>query len=80
MAGDVTNLRLWRKAKARQEKKAAGDRNAAEHGIPKPVAGLARARTEQARRQLDAHRLEPPGRDLSDAPDESGGTGEGGGA
>lgn len=58
---EIVNLRRVRKQKARAEKSAAGDANAARHG--RSAAERAREADEaaQAERRLDGHRLE--GRD-----------------
>ena len=58
MAEKVVNLRLKRKEKARQERKAAADARAAAHGIPKAATELARAREAKNRREHDAHRID----------------------
>jgi len=60
MADNVINLRQRRKAKARAERRAEADRNAAAHGVPAAVTELSRAREEKARRALDAHKLDAP--------------------
>lgn len=52
------NLRLARKRKARETARAAGDANAAAHGVPKPIRALAEARTEKAERDLDGKKRE----------------------
>lgn len=58
MAGDIVNLRLWRKRRELEKRKGRADENAARHGQPKAVTDLVRAREDKARRDHDAHRLE----------------------
>jgi Domain of unknown function (DUF4169) len=58
---DIINLRQVRKAKTRDEKRAAADENAARHGRSKALRALEEARNDRARAALDAHRLD--GRD-----------------
>jgi len=53
---NVTNLNWFRKDKARAEKRARGDANAAKHGRSKAEKSLETARTDKARRELDAHK------------------------
>lgn len=55
----VINLNRFRKAKARAEKRATADANAAKFGQSKAERGLAGARAEKAARDLEAHRREP---------------------
>mgnify|MGYP000852413024 CR=1 FL=1 len=55
---NVTNLNQFRKAKARSEKRAAGDANAAKFGRSKAQRQLEEAQAEKARAALDAHRRE----------------------
>jgi hypothetical protein len=52
------NLTLFRKQKARAEKRREGDENAARHGLSKAEKALARARADKARRDLDGHEKE----------------------
>ena len=54
----VTNLTQFRKQKARAEKRAAGDANAAKFGRTKAQRALEEAQAAQARATLDAHRRE----------------------
>ena len=61
MSDKVINLRLWRKSRRRDEKRAEADRNAAAHGMPKAVTDLASAREEKARRHLEGHRIDEDG-------------------
>ncbi|TCP61285.1 uncharacterized protein DUF4169 [Rhodovulum bhavnagarense] len=56
MAGGVVNLRAARKARARAEKRAKGDENAAKHGRTKAQRAREEADATRARSQLDAHR------------------------
>jgi hypothetical protein len=53
------NLNRVRKEKARAAKKARADENAVKFGRTKPEKELEKARVEQARKALDAHRKEP---------------------
>ena len=50
---NVTNLNQFRKAKARDEKRAKADQNAVKFGRTKAQKDLERARTEKAKRDLD---------------------------
>ena len=59
----VTNLKRFRKEKARAEKRARADENAARFGRSKAQKALEQARAEKSARLLDAHRRE--GRDGS---------------
>ncbi len=54
----VVNLNRFRKQKARDEKRAAGDARAAEHGLSKAQKALAKARTDKDQRELDGHKLD----------------------
>ncbi|MBT9383688.1 DUF4169 family protein [Pseudooceanicola sp. CBS1P-1] len=54
----VTNLNQFRKQKARAEKRAQGDANAAKFGRSKAERQKAEAEERQAERRLDGHRLE----------------------
>ena len=54
--GDIVNLRRARKAKARDEKVKTADANRLLHGTPKPLRELAKARSDKAARDLDAHK------------------------
>jgi len=49
------NLNRFRKDKARADKRARGDENAARHGRTRAQKALERARDEKARRDLDGH-------------------------
>jgi len=53
---EIVNLRQARKAKARAEREAQATRNRAVFGRPKAERELEKKRTEQAVRQLDAHK------------------------
>ena len=53
---EIVNLRQARKAKARDEKAKAADANRSLHGTPKHLRNLAKARSEKAARELDAHK------------------------
>lgn len=52
----VTNLNQIRKQKARAEKRASGDANAAKFGRTKAQKALEQAQADKARRELDRHR------------------------
>ncbi len=53
---EIVNLRRVRKAKARDEKAKTADANRILHGTPKPLRELAKARSDKASRDLDAHK------------------------
>ena len=55
---DVTNLNRFRKQRARAEKRAQGDENAAKFGRTKAQRTLEETQAAQARARLDAHRRE----------------------
>ena len=52
------NLNRFKKQKARDDKRRAGDANAARHGLSKTQKDLAKARREKAGRDLDGHEKE----------------------
>lgn len=54
MAG-VVNLNRFRKEKARADRRAEADANAAKHGRTKAEKALEKARAEKAARDLDGH-------------------------
>ncbi|MFC4670427.1 DUF4169 family protein [Seohaeicola nanhaiensis] len=54
----ITNLNQFRKQKARAEKRAQGDANAAKFGRTKSERDLETARKEKDRRDLDGHKRE----------------------
>lgn len=56
---EITNLNQFRKQKARAEKKARGDANAAKFGRTRAERTQSEASEEAARRQLDGHKREP---------------------
>ena len=56
MTGEIVNLRRARKAKARDEKAKTADANRVLHGTPKPLRDLAKARSDKALHDLDAHK------------------------
>lgn len=58
---EIINLRQARKTKARDEKRVAGDENAARHGRSKALKSLEKARNDRAEAALDAHRLDGRG-------------------
>ena len=53
---DIINLRQVRKERARAEKRAAGDENAARHGRSRALKLLEKTRNERAKTLLDLHR------------------------
>lgn len=53
---EIVNLRRVRKAKARDEKAKTADANRILHGTPKPARELAKARSDKASRDLEAHK------------------------
>ena len=58
---NVTNLNQFRKAKARAEKRAEADANAAKFGRTKAQRLVEEAEAERARAALDAHRRDEAG-------------------
>jgi hypothetical protein len=54
--GEIVNLRQARKAKARDEKAKSAEANRTLHGTPKRLRNLAKAKSEKAARDLDAHK------------------------
>lgn len=52
----IVNLRQARKERARADKRAAGDANAAKFGEAKLLKDARKAETDRATRALDAHR------------------------
>ena len=54
---DITNLRLYRKKQARDDKRAEADKNAAKFGQSKAAKLLSATRDEHSRKMLDQHRL-----------------------
>ena len=57
--GDLVNLRRAKKAKARVAAENAAAANRAVFGTPKPVRDLTKARSQKARHDLEAGRLDP---------------------
>jgi Domain of unknown function (DUF4169) len=53
---EIINLRRARKQKARSEKEKTAEANRILHGTPKPLRDLAKARTDKAARDVDAHK------------------------
>ncbi len=53
---EIVNLRQVRKNRARAEKRAAGDENAARHGRSRALKALEETRNTRAAARLDAHR------------------------
>ena len=56
MTAEIVNLNRARKAKARDEKAKKADENRVQHGTPKHLKQLGKARKDKARRDLDAHK------------------------
>ncbi|MCB1335521.1 MAG: DUF4169 family protein [Roseivivax sp.] len=54
----IVNLSLVRKQKARADKRAEADANAARHGRTKAQKALEKAQADKARRDLDRHAKE----------------------
>lgn len=61
--GEVINLRMARKRKARQEHDTAAGEARALHGRSKSERHKTKIETERATSSLDAHQLQKPGRD-----------------
>jgi hypothetical protein len=59
-SGEVVNLRLARKRKARQVSEAAASARRVAFGLSKPEKKLAAARRDLAARELEAHRIPSP--------------------
>ena len=55
---DIINLRRVRKARARDDARREAGENAARHGLKKDEKALTAKREDDARRQLDGHRME----------------------
>lgn len=55
----VVNLRQFRKRKNRAAARAAGDANAAAHGVSRSARDLAAAKRAKDAARLDAHRRDP---------------------
>ena len=53
---EIVNLRRARKAKARGEKEKTAEANRLLHGTPKNLRDLAKAKSDKAARNLDAHK------------------------
>lgn len=64
--GEVVNLRMARKHKARVEKEQVADQNRTLHGLTKAERTLARAKREHEIARIEAHR-----RERTDQSDES---------
>ncbi|HEX4370513.1 MAG TPA: DUF4169 family protein [Rhizomicrobium sp.] len=56
MAAEIVNLNRARKAKARDEKAKKAEENRVQHGTPKHLKELVKARKNKAQRDLDAHK------------------------
>ena len=54
----LVNLNRFKKQKAREDKRRAGDRSAARHGLSKSEKDLSAARLAKAERDLDGHEKE----------------------
>ena len=65
--GDVVNLRLARKRKARARNERTAAENRAVHGRTKAEKLAERTQARRAENALDGHRIERPGRDDGDA-------------
>jgi hypothetical protein len=55
---EIVNLRRAKKANARAEKSREADANRTKHGVAKPVRDLAKARSEKAKKSVEAHKLD----------------------
>lgn len=55
--GELVNLRQARKVKIRADKDKVAEANRLLHGTPKNLRNLAKARSDKADQDLDAHRL-----------------------
>ena len=64
---EITNLNQFRKQKARAEKKARGDANAAKFGRTRAEKDLSAAREEATRRMLDGHKRDGDAKDDPEA-------------
>ena len=53
---EIINLNRVRKAKVKAEKIKTAEQNRLQHGTPKHLKKLGKARDEKARRDLDAHK------------------------
>jgi len=67
--GDVVNLRMARKQRARADKAAEAAENRARHGRTGAQKTLDRARAEALERHVEGHRLQPADK-TKPAPDE----------
>jgi hypothetical protein len=61
--GEVVNLRLARKARARADKAKAAEANRALHGESKAIKAARRAETERTTRLLDGHHRDRSGQE-----------------
>lgn len=59
MTSKPVNLRQFRKRKAREEKARKAETNRVEHGTPKSLTELEKARREKLVRDVEGKRLEP---------------------
>ncbi len=57
--GEVVNLRMARKRKARAEREQAAQRNRETHGLSRAERTIAEALKQRSARELDGHRREP---------------------
>ncbi|MBB4185555.1 DUF4169 family protein [Sinorhizobium terangae] len=69
MAGDVVNLRQFRKKQARTEKERQAEQNRISFGRTKAEKSLTRALNEKASKTLDQGRLATPAHSADGAPD-----------
>ena len=69
MTGDIVNLRLARKRKAREAAASEADKARLAHGMPKSVRTLDHAVAEIEIRRLEGHRLTSSGPKARDAED-----------
>ena len=63
MTDGPVNLRQWRKRKKRDATRAEADARALRHGINRVERDLARARSENATKELDGHKIVNDDRD-----------------
>ncbi len=61
--GEIVNLRRARKARERAAKEAAAVENRAMSGTPNALRDLKKARSEKEHRDLEAKRLDEPGKE-----------------
>ena len=66
---EITNLKQFRKQKARADKRRQGDANAARFGVSRADKAAAGTAAEREARLLDSHRIEPAGPRGTDHPE-----------